>query len=59
MVGWVSRSGFMGVVENVRFGDRHLSIVKGFSRGVHFLVFMVVGIDVCRLRGHKVRCRIM
>jgi len=33
-VGCVSRSGLMGVVEKVRFGYLHPSIVGGFSGGV-------------------------
>ena len=32
-VGWESRSGLMGEVENVRFGDRHHPIVNAFSGG--------------------------
>ena len=37
LVGWMSRSGLIGVVENVRLVDLHPSFVMGFSRGVLLL----------------------
>jgi hypothetical protein len=40
LVDWVSRSGFMGVVENVRLGDLHPSLVPGFSGVVRLFVFL-------------------
>ncbi len=38
-VGWVPRSRCMGVVENVRFGDLHPSLVYEFSGGCVVLFF--------------------
>ncbi len=40
LVGRVSRSGFMDVVENVRLGDLQPSLVRGFSGGVRLFVFL-------------------
>jgi hypothetical protein len=37
-VGRVSRSGLMGVVEKIRFGDRHPFIVLGLNWGVRLFV---------------------
>ena len=37
LVGWMSRSGFIGVAENVRLVDLHSSFVMGFSEGVLLL----------------------
>ena len=34
LVGWMSMSGLIGVVENVRLVDLHPSFVMGFTRGV-------------------------
>ena len=34
LVGWMSRFGFIGVVENVRLVDLHPSFVMGFTSGV-------------------------
>ena len=39
-VGWVSRFGLMGVVENARLGDRNLPIFNGFSGGERFLILL-------------------
>ena len=39
-VGWVSRSGMMGDVENMRFGDLHPPLASGFSGGVRLLVLL-------------------
>jgi hypothetical protein len=36
----VSRSGLMGVVEKMRFGDLHLSIVRGLFWGVRLFVLL-------------------
>ena len=33
LVGWMSRSGLIGVVENVRLADLHPSFVMGFTGG--------------------------
>ena len=42
----------MGVVENLRYGDRHPPIVSGFSGGGVRLLFLLRGaVVVCRLRG--------
>ena len=37
LVGWMSRSGLIGVVENVRLVDLYLSFFMGFTRGVLLL----------------------
>ena len=42
----MSRSEFMGVVENARFGDLHPSIVTEFSVGVRIFV-LLAGWDRC------------
>ncbi len=36
LVGWMSRFGLIGVVENVRLVDLHPSFVMGFTRGFFF-----------------------
>ena len=41
-VGCVSRSGLMRVVEKVRFGDRHPSVVLGLTWGVRLFVLLWV-----------------
>ncbi len=38
----MSRSGFMGVVENVRLGDLHPSVVFCVAGGVHLFVLLRV-----------------
>jgi hypothetical protein len=38
----VSRSGLMGVVEKVRFGDLHPSIVSGLAGGARLFVLLRV-----------------
>ena len=38
--GSVSRFGLMGVVEKVRFGDLHPSIVHGLTGGVRLFVLL-------------------
>ena len=40
LVGWMSRSGLIGVVENVRLVDLHPSVVMGFTRGVLLLILL-------------------
>jgi len=39
-VGYVSRSGLMRVVEKVRFGDLHASVVFGLTWGVRLFVLL-------------------
>ena len=34
LIGWMSRSGLIGIVENVRFVDLHPYFVMGFTSGV-------------------------
>ena len=38
----MSRSGLMGVVEKVRVGDRHSSVVLGLTWGVRLFVLLWV-----------------
>ena len=39
LVGWMSRSGLIGVVENVRLADLHPSLVIWFTGGVLLLTW--------------------
>jgi len=41
-VGCVSRSGLMGVVEKMRFGDLHPSVVLGLTWGVRLFILVWV-----------------
>ncbi len=43
-VGCVSKSGLMGVVEKVRIGDRHPSVVLGLTWGLRYLVLLWVSV---------------
>jgi hypothetical protein len=50
--GWVSRSGLMGVVENVKFGDLDASVVNGFFGDERLLFFLGVGFVHSLLLGY-------
>ena len=54
LVGWMSRSGLIGVVENVRLVDLHPSFLMGFPGGVLLLTwrgFCVLCLYACSAAG--------
>ena len=53
----MSRSGFMGVVEKLRFGDLHPSFVRGLSGGARLFILLWVYFLFCIVLGLPGRFR--
>ena len=55
LVGWVSRSGLIGVVENVRLADSHPSMATGFIGGFFSWHGVASAFVVCMLAMRRIR----